>query len=58
MRVRGAGRSVHDGVIEIEKDFRRLFSDPIKFKGRQQPSLNTDHIEEGKLLVNDKSLPP
>jgi hypothetical protein len=35
MRARGAGRTIHDGIIEIEKDLRGLFSDPIKFKRRQ-----------------------
>jgi len=58
MGVRGPGRSVHDRVIEIEKDLRGLPSDPRKFQRRQQPPLDTDDIEEGKLLVNEKSLLP
>jgi hypothetical protein len=35
MRARGAGRSVHDSVIEIKKDLGRFFSNPIKFERRQ-----------------------
>jgi hypothetical protein len=58
MGVRGPGRSVHDRIIEIEKDLRGLPSDPRKFERRQQPPLNTDDIEEGKLPVNEKSLLP
>jgi hypothetical protein len=58
MRVRGIGRPVHDGIIEVEKDFRRLFPDPIKFKRRQESPLNTDRIEQGKLTVKDQPFPP
>jgi hypothetical protein len=58
MRARRTGRPVHNSVIKIEKDFRRLFSDPIKFKRRQESPLNTDHIEQGKLTVKDQPLPP
>jgi len=58
MRARRTGRPIHDSIIEIKKDFRRLFSDPIEFKRRQYPPLNTDHIEEGKLPVKDKPFLP
>ena len=58
MRVRRSGRPEHDSIIEIEKDFRRLFPDPIKFKRRQQSPLNGDHIEEGKLAIKDEPLLP
>jgi len=58
MGMRGPGRSVHDCIIEIEKDLQGLLSDPRKFERRQQPPLNTDDIEEGKLLVNEESLLP
>jgi len=34
MGMRGTGRAVHDGIIEIEKDAWGLFPDPIKFKRR------------------------
>jgi hypothetical protein len=58
MGMRGPGRSVHDRIIEIEKDLRGLPPDPRKFERRQQPPLNTDDIEEGKLLVKEKPLFP
>jgi len=58
MGMGGTGRSVHDGVIKIEKDPRRLSSDPIKFERRQHPPLNTNHMEGGKLLVKDEPVPP
>jgi hypothetical protein len=32
MGMRGTGRPVHNGIIEIEKDLFRFFSDPIKFE--------------------------
>jgi hypothetical protein len=32
MGVRGAGGSVHDRIIKIEKDFGRLFTDPVIFE--------------------------
>jgi hypothetical protein len=35
MGIRGTGRPVHDGVIKIEKDLWRFFSDPIKFERGQ-----------------------
>jgi hypothetical protein len=35
MRIRGTGRPVHDGVIKIEKNFLRFFSNPIKFERGQ-----------------------
>ena len=58
MGMRGTGRPVHHGIIEIEQDFRRLFSDPRKFKRRQQSPLNTNRVEEGKLTVKAEPLPP
>jgi hypothetical protein len=58
MRSRRTGRPVHDSIVKIEKDFRRLLSDPIKFKRRQESPLNTDRIEEGKLAVKDEPFPP
>src|SRR5271157_3867745 len=58
MGPRRTGRPVHNGVIEVEKDFRRLFSDPIKFKRRQESPLNTDRIEQRKLTVKDQPSPP
>jgi hypothetical protein len=58
MGMGGSGRSVHDRIIEIEKNLRGLLSDPRKFERRQQPPLDTDDIEEGKLPVNAKSFPP
>jgi hypothetical protein len=58
MRARRTGRPVHNRIIEIEKDFRRLPSDPIKFKRRQESPLNTNRIEKGKLTVKDQPSPP
>jgi hypothetical protein len=58
MRARRARRSVHDSIIQIEKDFRRLFSDPIKLERRQESPLNTDRIEERKLTIKDEPLLP
>jgi hypothetical protein len=58
MRARRTGRPVHHSIIKIEKNFRRLFSDPIKFKRRQESPLNANRIEERKLTVKDQSFPP
>jgi len=58
MRVRRTGRAVHDRIIEVKKNLPGFISYPIKFKGRQQPPLNADDIERGKLPVNSESPPP
>jgi len=58
VRARRTGRPIHHSIIEIEKDFQRFIPNPIKFKRRQQPSLNTDHIEGGELPVNDEPFLP
>jgi hypothetical protein len=58
MRMRRTGRPVHHGIIKIEKNLRRLFSNPIKFERKQESSLNTDRIEQGKLAVKDQPFPP